>query len=85
MPLTAAQAKVYQFVLENFEVDGEVGKRVDIYGPISGDSFEMRVIHAAENGKLQVKAGKQRRVEEANICFECGENGHVRRFCPSAW
>eukprot|EP00968_Pinguiococcus_pyrenoidosus_P004985 scaffold323_cov232-Pinguiococcus_pyrenoidosus.AAC.4 len=47
------------------------------YGPISGLSFEERVLAAYQQDKLRPKSAK------VKICVACASVGHVKRRCPT--
>ena len=76
--LSAKTETCFRLVAEHFVIpkDMEQSRK---YGPLSGTSFEERVISAYNLGLLEPKRPESDGVE---ICSNCAEEGHTRDDCP---
>lgn len=71
--------KAYELVEKHFHIpDGFENSRK--YGPLSGTSFEERVISAYSLGLLEPKTNESANVA---ICSVCAVEGHRRSDCPT--
>jgi hypothetical protein len=74
--LPAKVKKVFQLVVENFEIADDFEQNRS-YGPLSGVAHEERVISAYNLSMLQPKNG-----QAVEICSSCVSMGHRRNDCP---
>jgi hypothetical protein len=75
--LSPQRLKVLQWIQEYYEIPKDI-EQDRAYGPLSGSSYEDRVIAAYRLGKLTA-AGAVATV----ICTACAELGHERDQCPT--
>mmetsp|Transcript_24864 Transcript_24864/g.45018 ORF Transcript_24864/g.45018 Transcript_24864/m.45018 type:complete len:226 (-) Transcript_24864:183-860(-) len=88
--LDEAQTKVYHHVIDHYQIPKDFERNIS-YGPLSGSSFEERVMSAYSQGRLHRKEefvidsddndGTNETNEETKICSYCGETGHMRHAC----
>lgn len=81
--LTPNELKVFTFVTDNFAVPKDFENTS--HGPLSGISFERRVISAFVFGQLEPLPTAPPDVTATKMCVDCGELGHLPRDCPSAF
>jgi len=75
--LPAKTLKAFQLISECYIIPNDI-EQSRAYGPLSGSSYEERVISAYRLGKLQASD------EPATIiCTECVSIGHQRDDCPT--
>ena len=75
--LPAKTLKVFRLILKHFTIPRDF-EQSRFYGPLSGSTYEERVISAYRLGKLKATD------EPATIiCTACSELGHERDECPS--
>ncbi|GKY96177.1 hypothetical protein MPSEU_000577500 [Mayamaea pseudoterrestris] len=79
--------KVYEWIEDHYEIPVDLEQRRSC-GPLSGSSYEERVIQQYELGKLKIKDIKEeidyaKEEQHAVICTCCAETGHKRNDCPS--
>ena len=72
--------KTYQWICERYEIPIDFEQKRS-YGPLSGTTYEDRVIQAQALGKLERLLNAPD--SETRICTECAEAGHVRKSCPT--
>jgi len=82
---STVQGKVFDWICQNYEVpvDFEQQRR---YGPLSGSSYEGRVIQEYALKKLERKKDKTNNGADAKmpmICTCCATVGHTRNNCPT--
>ena len=77
--LSKGEVAAFRAISENYEIPSDI--EATSYGPLSGISFEQRVIAAHKAGKLRAKPGKP----DDAICSTCGKAGHWNTYCPSAF
>ena len=77
--LTPGQAKVVAFVKANYVIPDDFELDKLRYGPLSGVSFEERLLAAYRWGKLGLKRGA--RVGAPPQCSACGGEGHWPTEC----
>ena len=78
--LTAAEKECFAFIRRMYPVPIDFELRAE-YGPLSGMSFEKRLIAAYENDKLEPTGhGKD---GSAKFCARCGGRGHLRFECTA--
>ena len=68
--------KVYRLVCKNYRIPADFEQRRS-YGPLSGMSYEERVVQGYALGKLVAKG------DDVDICTSCASVGHKRFECPS--
>lgn len=75
--LTANQTAVVEWIKDNFIVplDFDISHE---FGPLSGVSYEERLLNAYMFGKIEPREG----VTYRKRCWECGEFGHFPQHCP---
>lgn len=78
--LPTVTVKVFQWITKRFDIPKDFEQRGE-YGPLSGSTYEERVLKEYSLGKLSLKG--DRPDEETKICIECGTIGHIRNTCPS--
>lgn len=76
--LSPRTLKVFQWIQEHYNIPKDI-EQIRTYGPLSGSSYEDRVITAYRLGKLTALGG----IVDAVICTACAELGHVRDACPT--
>lgn len=77
--------KVYQWICQHYVIPKDFEQK-RLYGPLSGISYEERVIQAYSLGKLErihVDDGDDDASPESGICTACAEEGHQRDDCPT--
>jgi len=72
--------KVFRMVCDNFVVPEDLEQQRR-YGPLSGTSYEERVIQEYSLGRLAPKSKKNETATA--ICTVCATTGHKRSECPS--
>lgn len=81
--LSETTRKVYQWIVKHHEIPNDLEQRRS-YGPLSGSSYEERVIQQYDLGQLKrttVPTGDDLVV--SSICTSCAEVGHKRNDCPA--
>jgi hypothetical protein len=68
---------VYRLVCEHYEIPASFEQR-RAFGPLSGVSYEERIIREYSIGNLSPKEG-----EAVSICTSCASLGHKREDCPN--
>jgi inner membrane protein involved in colicin E2 resistance len=71
--------KAYDMVAQHFEIPVDLEQR-RAHGPLSGSSYEERVLQEYELNKL---TPKREGTTVALICTCCAEMGHKRNDCPT--
>jgi len=72
--------KVFGLIEENYDIPQDFEQQ-RAYGPLSGTSYEERVIQEYSLGKLNPKA--RRGTNTIEICTCCASLGHKRFDCPT--
>lgn len=75
-PLPSNVKATFDLVQEHYEIPADF-EQSRFYGPLSGTSFEERVISAYNSSLLEPKNG-----EDVEICSSCVTLGHKRNDCP---
>ena len=78
--LTTVQRRVVDYIERNFVVPVDF-ERSHRYGPLSGMSFEERLIAAYHSEQLALR-DKTKSYGMLKICGCCGECGHMQDDCP---
>jgi len=83
--------KVYEFVKDNFSIP-ENFEKDHKFGPLSGVSFEERVIDAYMQNLLEPQSRDDSFIEDDSgknillkMCFTCGNFGHWPKSCPEGF
>jgi hypothetical protein len=76
--LSPSTLQVFQWVEERFDIPKDLEQNRS-YGPLSGTSYEERVIRAHALGKLTAKDPAD---ADVAICTSCATVGHTRDDCP---
>jgi hypothetical protein len=76
--LSPSTLQVFQLVEEHFDIPKDIEQNRS-YGPLSGTSYEERVIRAYTLGKLTPKDSAD---ADIAICTSCATVGHTRDDCP---
>lgn len=76
--LSPTTLQVFQLVEEHFDIPKDIEQNRS-YGPLSGTSYEERVIRTYTLGKLTSKDPADANV---TICTSCATVGHKRDDCP---
>ena len=79
--------KVFSLICENYIIPTTFEQRRS-YGPLSGTSYEERVIEAYSLGLLEPKKERKNTTSKSGkqkiiVCTSCAEIGHKRTECPS--
>jgi hypothetical protein len=77
--LSTMKAKIIQWILDHYDVPDDIEQN-RAFGPLSGSSYEDRVIAAYSVGKLIRRSTVGD--DCAMMCTACAETGHVRDKCP---
>ena len=79
--LSDGQKLAFAFVVDKFEIpaDFETNRK---YGPLSGTSYEERVLAAYATNGLTPSKDADPDVIRKGICTFCGELGHKKKLCP---
>ena len=79
--LSDGQKLAFAFVVDKFEIpaDFETNRK---YGPLSGTSYEERVLAAYATNGLAPSKDVDPDVIRKGICTFCGELGHKKKLCP---
>ena len=79
--LSDGQKLAFAFVADKYHIpaDFETNRK---YGPLSGSSYEERVLAAYAIGGLAPSEGANSDVIRKGICTFCGELGHKKKLCP---
>ena len=79
--LSDGQKLAFAFVADKYHIpaDFETNRK---YGPLSGLSFEERVLAAYAIDGLAPSEGADSDVIRKGICTFCGELGHKKKLCP---
>ena len=78
LALDARSLKVYRFIRDHYLIPSTF--EVDYtYGPLSGSSFEERVLRSYSLGQLEVRGGLHEC--DLQVCTYCGEEGHMKGHC----
>lgn len=72
---------VYDYICTNFNIPNDIEYNLKLYGPLSGTSYEDRIIHVYTIGKLQPKKSNHNKI--LDICIQCTKIGHKRNDCPT--
>jgi hypothetical protein len=78
--LAASEGVIFKWIWDHYFVPKDFEQN-RLYGPLSGTSYETRVIQAYSNGKLERNPSAPG--AEAFICTACSEIGHKRDDCPT--
>jgi hypothetical protein len=76
--LSPSTLQVFQLVEEHFDIPKDIEQNRS-YGPLSGTSYEERVIRTYTLGKLTAKDSAD---ADIAICTSCATVGHRRDDCP---
>jgi hypothetical protein len=76
--LSPSTMQVFQWVEQRFGIPKDLEQNRS-YGPLSGTSYEERVIRAHALGKLTAKDPAD---ADVAICTSCATVGHMREDCP---
>jgi hypothetical protein len=76
--LSPSTLQVFQLVEEHFAIPKDIEQNRS-YGPLSGSSYEERVVRAYALGKLTPKDPTD---ADVAICTSCSTVGHKRDDCP---
>ena len=77
--LPKSKIDAFGLVLEHFRIPEDLEQAQSKYGPLSGSSYEERVLQAYSLGKLKPKTDGVMMM----ICTACANVGHERDECPS--
>lgn len=78
LPTTTIQ--IYKWICDRYEIPNDFEQQRS-FGPLSGTTFEQRVIGEYTLGKLnRIENAPD---EETMICTACAKSGHLRDDCPS--
>lgn len=79
--LTDGQKLAFNFVVEQYHIpsDFETNRK---YGPLSGTSYEERVLAAYATNGLDPSEDADSALIRKGICTFCGIVGHRRKLCP---
>ena len=79
--LTDGQKLAFNFVVEQYHIpsDFETNRK---YGPLSGTSYEERVLAAYATNGLDRREDADSTLIRKGICTFCGIVGHRRKLCP---
>ena len=79
--LSDGQKLAFAFVVENYDIpaDFETNRK---YGPLSGTSYEERVLAAYATKGLTPSEDSDSTLVRKGICTFCGELGHKKKLCP---
>jgi hypothetical protein len=77
--LSPSTLQVFQLVEEHFDIPKDIEQNRS-YGPLSGTSYEERVIRTYTLGKLTAKDPAD---ADVAICTSCATVGHRRNDCPA--
>lgn len=79
--LSDGQKLAFAFVVENYDIpaDFETNRK---YGPLSGTSYEERVLAAYATNGLTPSEDTDSDLIRKGICTFCGELGHKKKLCP---
>ena len=79
--LTDGQKLAFNFVVEqyNIPIDFETNRK---YGPLSGTSYEERVLAAYATNGLDPSEDADSTLIRKGICTFCGIVGHRKKLCP---
>jgi hypothetical protein len=93
-PLAPATIKAFEYIVKHYEIPSNLEQQ-RAYGPLSGSSFEERVIQQYDLGQLVLKSDGDHDDEETKdndndssalehvICTCCASVGHERNDCPT--
>lgn len=79
--LSPLKSKVFQLIKVHYEIPKDFEQN-RTYGPLSGSSYEDRVIAAYRLGKLDAVVNNNANDVDTVICTACAEMGHAREQCP---
>lgn len=71
---------VFQWICDRYNIPPDFEQQRS-FGPLSGTSYEQRVIAEYKLGKLERKGDSPD--DETLICSGCAQTGHIRDDCPS--
>ena len=79
--LSDGQKLAFAFVADKYHIpaDFETNRK---FGPLSGSSYEERVLAAYATDGLAPSEGADLDVIRKGICTFCGELGHKKKLCP---
>lgn len=77
LPITTIE--VFNWICDRYEIPSDFEKQRS-FGPLSGTTFELRVIEEYTLNKLNRKENAPD--AETMICSSCAQPGHVRDDCP---
>jgi hypothetical protein len=80
--LSPIKARIVQWILDHYDVPIDIEQN-RTFGPLSGSSYEDRLIAAYSLGKLVRRSIVDDSSDSAMICTACAETGHVRAKCPT--
>jgi hypothetical protein len=80
--LSPIKAKIIQWILDHYNVPNDLEQN-RAFGPLSGSSYEDRMIAAYSVGKLVRRSTVDGQSDSAMICTACAETGHLRDKCPT--
>lgn len=78
--LPSKTIQIFQWICDRYEVPADFEQQRS-FGPLSGTSYEQRVIAEYKLGKLDRKEDAPD--NETLICSGCAQTGHIRDDCPS--
>ena len=78
--LPSKTIQIFQWICDRYEVPADFEQQRS-FGPLSGTSYEQRVIAEFKLGKLDRKEDAPD--DETLICSGCAQVGHIRDDCPS--
>ncbi|GAX12254.1 hypothetical protein FisN_1Hu185 [Fistulifera solaris] len=78
--LPSKTIQVYQWIRERYKIPSDFEQQ-RFFGPLSGTSYEQRVITEYKLGKLDRKEDAPD--DETLICSGCAQTGHLRDDCPA--
>ncbi|KAL7575835.1 hypothetical protein ACA910_003157 [Epithemia clementina (nom. ined.)] len=80
--LPDATIRAFALVCETHTIPSDL-QSSRVHGPLSGSSYEEKVLQAYVLNKLFPKEEFIGDVNSTTICVECAEQGHIRDDCPS--
>jgi hypothetical protein len=78
--ISAPKIKAFKWICERYVIPNDFEQKRE-YGPLSGTTYEERVIDAYSVGKLERKESASD--EETCVCTVCADVGHKRDDCPT--
>jgi hypothetical protein len=78
--ISAPTIKAFKWICERYVIPNDFEQKRE-YGPLSGTTYEERVIDAYSVDKLERKESAPD--EETRVCTVCADVGHKRDDCPT--